>query len=209
MRKFFELALTSNPNILELFFIPRDCLKIISPIYEKIVANRNLFINKRAKFSFSGYAYAQLSKATGMWRCCDDDRCQLQSLCEGAGVHRRHDFIRWRRHVRPSSGDRHQVHFHLWTGRRWFAAGAVRDGGLRHHGSYGSDGNAGQLHAADRRGGVRSRPKHHPNFHRFQRWHRIFSPCFLRASNISNANFTAAADSAGAQSTGGFPSTQH
>lgn len=65
MRKFFELALTSNPNILELFFIPRDCLKIISPIYEKIVANRNLFINKRAKFSFSGYAYAQLSKATG------------------------------------------------------------------------------------------------------------------------------------------------
>lgn len=65
MRKFFELALSANPNILELLFIPKDFLRITSPIYEKIVTNRDLFVTKKAFYSFSGYAYSQLKRSTG------------------------------------------------------------------------------------------------------------------------------------------------
>jgi len=65
LRKFFELALTCNPSVIEFLFIPKDCLNITSPIYEKLVLNRNLFVTKKAKFSFSGYAMAQCAKARG------------------------------------------------------------------------------------------------------------------------------------------------
>jgi predicted nucleotidyltransferase len=65
LRKFFELALTCNPNIIELLFVPKDCLKITSNMYKLIVANRDLFITKKAFYSFTGYAVAQIKKARG------------------------------------------------------------------------------------------------------------------------------------------------
>jgi len=65
LRKFFELAKDCNPNIVELLFMPEDCIKIKTPIMEKILANRNLFVSAKAYHTFSGYAYAQIHKAKG------------------------------------------------------------------------------------------------------------------------------------------------
>ena len=65
LKRFFELVMTSNPNILELAFVPEECTKICSPIMKKIIENRNLFISKKCFYTFSGYAASQISRASG------------------------------------------------------------------------------------------------------------------------------------------------
>jgi len=65
LKRFFDLAKTANPNILEFLWAPQDCIKITSGIYERLLVNRNLFISKKAYFTFSSYAYAQTKKASG------------------------------------------------------------------------------------------------------------------------------------------------
>jgi predicted nucleotidyltransferase len=65
LRRFIELALNNNPQILEMLAIPEDCIKYISPIWQKIIDNRHLFICKKARHTFSGYAIAQVKKAKG------------------------------------------------------------------------------------------------------------------------------------------------
>ena len=65
LKRFFELAQTANPNILELLWMPQDCIKIKNPIMDELIANRDLFISKKCFHSHSGYAFAQISKAKG------------------------------------------------------------------------------------------------------------------------------------------------
>ena len=65
VKRFFELAKDVNPNICEFLYIPKEFVKICHPIMQKIIDNRQLFISKKAKFTFSGYAYQQVSKAKG------------------------------------------------------------------------------------------------------------------------------------------------
>ena len=62
LRKFFVLAAEVNPNIIELLFTDKSDHIIISPIMQKLIDNRELFLSNRAKFTFSGYAAAQLKK---------------------------------------------------------------------------------------------------------------------------------------------------
>jgi len=62
IRKFFTLCADNNPNIAELLWLdPSDYLKVTS-IGEKIIAARDSFLSKRARFSFAGYAFGQLHK---------------------------------------------------------------------------------------------------------------------------------------------------
>lgn len=65
LRRIFELLQTANPNIIEMLWMPEDCIKINSSIMEKIITNRGLFISKKCYHSHSGYAYAQIKKAKG------------------------------------------------------------------------------------------------------------------------------------------------
>jgi len=65
MRRAFELLQTANPNIIELLWMPEDCIKIKTPIMEKLIENRDLFISKKCFHTHSGYAHAQIGKATG------------------------------------------------------------------------------------------------------------------------------------------------
>jgi predicted nucleotidyltransferase len=60
IRKFFRLATDGNPNILDLLFSPE--YKLLTPVAEKILENRDLFLSKKCKHTFSGYAYSQYSK---------------------------------------------------------------------------------------------------------------------------------------------------
>ncbi len=61
LRKFIKLAAECNPNIIEFLFVERGIMHT-SPIWEKIRAKRDLFLSKKAKFTFSGYAIAQLKR---------------------------------------------------------------------------------------------------------------------------------------------------
>lgn len=62
IRKFFNLCADNNPNIIELLWLDSaDYLKV-TPIGEKIIAARELFLSKRARYSFAGYAFGQLQR---------------------------------------------------------------------------------------------------------------------------------------------------
>jgi predicted nucleotidyltransferase len=65
IKRFFNLVSEANPNIIELLWIPDDCIlkkdKILDPLFQ----NRKAFITKKAYTSHSCYAKAQIKKAKG------------------------------------------------------------------------------------------------------------------------------------------------
>ena len=62
LRKFIELASACNPNVIELLWTdPSDHL-FVTPLREKLLAGRDLFLSKKARFTFMGYAIAQLKR---------------------------------------------------------------------------------------------------------------------------------------------------
>jgi len=65
LKKFMKLASGCNPNILDILFCPRKFIIQTSDSYEYLRKNRHMFISKKAVHTFSGYAYAQIKKATG------------------------------------------------------------------------------------------------------------------------------------------------
>lgn len=60
--KFFKLCLDSNPNIVELLFIPEEYIINSSSQWSTILDNKNLFLSTKAKHTFSGYAVSQLHR---------------------------------------------------------------------------------------------------------------------------------------------------
>lgn len=62
IQKFFKLAADCNPNIIEVLFTNPEDHQIVHPLAIPILQKRDLFISKKAKFTFSGYAVAQLKK---------------------------------------------------------------------------------------------------------------------------------------------------
>jgi len=65
LKRFFELAMNANPNILELLFVPENCIRICKPVMKALIENRNLFISKKCFNTFSGYSFAQIKKCRG------------------------------------------------------------------------------------------------------------------------------------------------
>lgn len=65
LKRFMELAMTANPNIVEMLFMPDDCRVFEAPAMEMLLAARGLFITKQAYDSHVNYAMAQLKKAKG------------------------------------------------------------------------------------------------------------------------------------------------
>ncbi len=48
LRRFSELAAASNPNALELFWLPPDCIRLDTPRFTRLRENRALFLSRRA-----------------------------------------------------------------------------------------------------------------------------------------------------------------
>lgn len=65
VKRFLQLAQTSNPNILELLFIPKDKVLYKSNEYQIILNHRDKFITKAIRNSLGGYAISQIKKARG------------------------------------------------------------------------------------------------------------------------------------------------
>lgn len=65
LKKFVALAKDCNPNIIELLYIHPNDILLSHPLWERLRENRDLFLTKRAKHTFSGYAVAQLKKIRG------------------------------------------------------------------------------------------------------------------------------------------------
>lgn len=65
LKRFLDLLEKNNPNILELLSPPEDCIIHKNPLYDLIIENRDKFITKECKWTFSGYAIQQIKKAQG------------------------------------------------------------------------------------------------------------------------------------------------
>lgn len=65
LRKFLNLALANNPNIIEQLFLNKEHMLYIHPLFETFLENRHLFLSKKCKHSYSGYAFSQLKRIQG------------------------------------------------------------------------------------------------------------------------------------------------
>lgn len=64
--RFLSLCETANPGMLELLYTPDDCIVYKDPIWDLILEKRAMFITKRCRLSFGGYAVEQLIKARSL-----------------------------------------------------------------------------------------------------------------------------------------------
>lgn len=60
--KFFRLAAVGNPSIIEQLFVDDADIQHITYSGERIKMNRKLFLSKKIKHTFGGYAYSQLQR---------------------------------------------------------------------------------------------------------------------------------------------------
>lgn len=62
VRKFCSLAADCNPNIIEVLWADPDSYFYMTPLGLRLVDNRELFISKKARFTFSGYMMSQIKR---------------------------------------------------------------------------------------------------------------------------------------------------
>jgi predicted nucleotidyltransferase len=62
IQKFFHLAADANPNILDILFCRDEDVRVMTRAGKKIRDNRQMFLSKKAKHTFSGYAMSQLKR---------------------------------------------------------------------------------------------------------------------------------------------------
>ena len=62
IKKAMGLIADNNPNCLDLIFIPSRCILHITPYWQKVMDNTSLFVSKKCKYTFSGYAISQLNR---------------------------------------------------------------------------------------------------------------------------------------------------
>lgn len=65
IRKFFKLASTCNPNIIEVLFTDESDWISIHPVGRLIIENRDIFLSQRAYYTFFGYAKSQMGRIDG------------------------------------------------------------------------------------------------------------------------------------------------
>ena len=63
--RFLELALSSNPTVLEALFIPDDKVIYEHPVIKEIRSHRDEFVTKKCFAPFGGYATQQIKRAQG------------------------------------------------------------------------------------------------------------------------------------------------
>jgi uncharacterized protein len=66
IRRFIELISTANPNILELLNTPDSCILHKDPIFDILLSHKDMFVTKKCRDSFGGYATQQIKQARGM-----------------------------------------------------------------------------------------------------------------------------------------------
>jgi uncharacterized protein len=65
LRRVIELLSEANPNILELLYMPADCVRVDTPEMDLLLSKRDLFITKQCVDTHIGYALSQIKKAKG------------------------------------------------------------------------------------------------------------------------------------------------
>ena len=61
-RKFVQLLIKSNPNVLSMLWMAPEHYIYVSEAGQKLIDNRHLFVSKQIYNAYTGYAYSQLKK---------------------------------------------------------------------------------------------------------------------------------------------------
>lgn len=62
IRKALNLIAGANPNMMDLLYMPDRCIQLMTPYWEVFVENREAFLSKKIRYTYSGYAIAQLHR---------------------------------------------------------------------------------------------------------------------------------------------------
>jgi len=62
LKKFFQLAIDCNPNIIEVLWGDKWNIVTCTPEGEELLASKELFLSTKARHTFAGYAHAQLKR---------------------------------------------------------------------------------------------------------------------------------------------------
>ncbi len=62
IRKFFKLAADCNPNIIEVLWTDPKHHVVVNEVMTELFENRHLFLSKKCRYTFCGYAVAQLKR---------------------------------------------------------------------------------------------------------------------------------------------------
>lgn len=65
IKKFVHLASQGNPNVIEILFVDESDRLQITPLGEQLLGMRDLFLTKRVRHTFAGYAHSQMRRIRG------------------------------------------------------------------------------------------------------------------------------------------------
>jgi len=66
LNRFVALLQQNNPNLLELLFMPDECITYKNELWDILTEDKEKFLTKICKNSFGGYAIQQIKKARGL-----------------------------------------------------------------------------------------------------------------------------------------------
>jgi len=62
IRKAFKLISDCNPNMLDLLFTEERFHQKVHPVFQQVLDNREKFLSRKAKYTYTGYAFSQLRR---------------------------------------------------------------------------------------------------------------------------------------------------
>lgn len=86
LNKFIKLLMVGNPNMLEIMNLPKDCILETSPEWDLLLQEKDKFLTKRLRQTFSEYARTQVAKARGLnkkinWEKGKTERKNVLDFC--------------------------------------------------------------------------------------------------------------------------------
>lgn len=81
LHKFVKLAFDCNPNIIETLYTDRTNIVYCNSLGRMLIDNRNLFLTRRARHTFGGYAFSQLRRLTNKLPM-EDSKNKISRLSE-------------------------------------------------------------------------------------------------------------------------------
>lgn len=78
LRRTLELLAAANPNILELLYMPPDCIRIDCAEMQRLRARRAMFITRQCADTHIGYAFSQIKKAKGQNKWINQPKSEAQ-----------------------------------------------------------------------------------------------------------------------------------
>jgi len=87
--KAVKLVAACNPNMIELLFVPEQFIEHCHPFWQRMIDNRDLFVSKKARHTFSGYAFSQLRRIKQHQRWLTDAPEQPDREAMGLNPHKR------------------------------------------------------------------------------------------------------------------------